>query len=136
MNQKVIVIGVLGIASIGAYVYFSSKFKADKTKLVDNSKSLISVPPKGTVLSSPEEVADVAKKNADAKALAKKIQELNKEKESYKAKISSSTSADVNGLNYEYSKKIEEIDLQISDFRKFINNLGFEEVNGNIVKIV
>lgn len=122
-TKRVLIIGVVGVLGIGAYLYFRPKnTKGVDASLLENASSGINVPPKGTVLSTPQEVADTAKKIADAKGLAVKIQELRNKKNK------------IGGLARTLKAKV--IDQQIADIEKVLNSLGYTELNGNIVKIV
>jgi len=141
MNKRVLIIGVVGIAGIGAYLYFNSKMKKATTETVDNSESLISVPPKGEVLSSPEEVLETAKKIIDAKGLASKVYLLRIERaklnsEPIRSGFLSTNEAVKLALQKIKNEKIKELDQKIIDIDKLINALGYQEANGNIVKIV
>lgn len=122
-TKRVLIIGAVGVLGIGAYLYFRPKnTKGVDASLLENASSGINVPPKGTVLSTPQEVADTAKKIADAKGLAVKIQELRNKKNK------------IGGLARTLKAKV--IDQQIADIEKVLNSLGYTELNGNIVKIV
>lgn len=122
-TKRVLIIGVVGVLGIGAYLYFRPKnTKGVDASLLENASSGINVPPKGTVLSTPQEVADTAKKIADAKGLAVKIQDLRNKKNK------------IGGLARTLKAKV--IDQQIADIEKVLNSLGYTELNGNIVKIV
>lgn len=122
-TKRVLIIGAVGVLGIGAYLYFRPKnTKGIDASLLENPSSGINVPPKGTTLSTPQEVADTAKKIADAKGLAGKINDLRNQKK----KIGG-------GLR---AIKIKKIDQQIADIEKVLNSLGYTELNGNIVKIV
>lgn len=122
-TKRVLIIGAVGVLGIGAYLYFRPKnTKGIDASLLENASSGINVPPKGTVLSTPQEVADTAKKIADAKGLAVKIQDLRNKKNK------------IGGLARTLKAKV--IDQQIADIEKVLNSLGYTELNGNIVKIV
>lgn len=122
-TKRVLIIGAVGVLGIGAYLYFRPKnTKGVDANLLENPSSGISVPPKGTVLSTPQEVADTAKKIADAKGLAVKIKDLRNKKNK------------IGGLARTLKAKV--IDQQIADIEKVLNSLGYTELNGNIVNIV
>lgn len=140
MNKRVVIISVLGLFGIGAYFYFNSKSKtttvlAEKETIGQNENSLISVPSKGEVLSTPEEVLEMAQKITDAKGLASKLYLLRIERAKL---ISSPTKTGISFLSLKSinDKKIKDLDQQIKDIEKLINALGYTELNGNIVKIV
>jgi hypothetical protein len=144
MNQRVVIVGVIGIVGVGAYFYFNSKLKKPTTEIVDNSQSLISVPPKGFVLSTPEEVVDTAKKITDAKGLARNINNSRLEKENmisnprqyFIGKIPRILLGSKQYLDKKIAEKISAFDQQIVDMEKTLSSLGYKEVNGNIVRIV
>lgn len=147
-TKRVLIIGAVGVLGIGAYLYFRPKnTKGVDASLLENPNSGISVPPKGTTLTTPEEVADTAKKIQDAKGLAKKIADLRTEKNKLSSKrVSSLTlpnsifgsiqSSAFSSLNLVNANKIKKIDQDIADAEKILNSLGYTELNGNIVKIV
>jgi hypothetical protein len=104
-------------------LYFRPKnTKGIDASLLENASSGISVPPKGTILSTPQQVADTAKKIADAKGLAVKIKDLR----SQKNKIGGVLRA----------IKAKKIDQKIADIEKVLNSLGYTELNGKLVNIV
>jgi hypothetical protein len=122
-TKRVLIIGAVGVLGIGAYLYFRPKnTKGIDASLLENASSGISVPPKGTVLSSPQEVADTAKKIQDAKGLVTQINNLRVQRK----KIGG-------GLRAIKAKKI---DQQIADIEKVLNSLGYTELNGKLVNIV
>ena len=122
-TKRVLIIGAVGVLGIGAYLYFRPKnTKGIDSSLLENKSSGISVPPKGTVLSSPQEVADTAKKIADAKGLAGKINDLRNQKKK------------IGGLSR--NVRIKKIDQEIADIEKVLNSLGYTELNGKLVNIV
>jgi hypothetical protein len=122
-TKRVLIIGAVGVLGIGAYLYFRPKnTKGIDGSLLENPSSGISVPPKGTTLSTPEQVAETAKKIADAKGLAVKIKDLRNQKNK------------IGGLARALKAKL--IDQQIADIEKVLNSLGYTELNGNIVNIV
>lgn len=122
-TKRILIIGGVAVLGIGAYLYFRPKnTKGIDTSILENPSSGINVPPKGTTLSTPEEVADTAKKIADAKGLAVKIKDLRNQKNK------------IGGLSR--TVRIKKIDQDIADAEKILNSLGYTEVNGNIVKIV
>jgi hypothetical protein len=122
-TKRVLIIGAVGVLGIGAYLYFRPKnTKGIDASLLENASSGINVPPKGTVLSTPQQVADTAKKIADAKGLAVKIKDLRNQKNK------------IGGLSR--TVRIKKIDQEIADIEKVLNSLGYTELNGNIVKIV
>lgn len=142
MNKRVIIISVVGLVGVGAYFYFNSKLKTTTVSTGQETKnqnedSLISVPSKGEVLSTPEEVLEMAQKITDAKGLASKLYLLRIERAKL---VSYPTKSGISFLNSSIKlindKKIKDLDQQIKDLEKLINALGYTELNGNIVKIV
>jgi hypothetical protein len=122
-TKRVLIIGAVVVLGIGAYLYFRPKnTKGIDASLLENASSGISVPPKGTILSTPQQVADTAKKIADAKGLAVKIKDLR----SQKNKIGGVLRA----------IKAKKIDQKIADIEKVLNSLGYTELNGKLVNIV
>jgi hypothetical protein len=122
-TKRVLIIGAVGVLGVGAYLYFRPKnTKGVDASLLENASSGINVPPKGTTLSTPEQVAETAKKIADAKGLAVKIKDLRNQKNK------------IGGLARTLKAKV--IDQQIADIEKVLNSLGYTELNGNIVNIV
>jgi len=144
MNKKVIIVSVLGLVGVGAYFYFKDKSKTQEILESKPSDNSLNVPPKGTVLSNPEEVLETAKKITDAKGLARNINSLRLEKEKMlsnpkKFFISKGLGVMINNKGYLDSKiqrRVVDFDQQINSFESLIKNLGFKEVNGNAVQIV
>lgn len=144
MNKKVIIAGVLGLVGVGAYFYFKDKSKTNKILEGQTSDNSLNVPPKGQVLTNPEEVLETAKKITDAKGLARSINNLRLEKEEmisnprefFAGKIPFDMLDNKIYLITKTQTKIQDIDNQISDAESLIKNLGFKEVNGNAVQIV
>jgi hypothetical protein len=144
MNKKVIIIAVLGLAGVGAYFYFKEKSKTNKILEGQTSDNSLNVPPKGTALSNPEEVIELAKKITDAKALARNINALRLEKETMLSNPKKFFIGKVSGvminnkayLDSKIQRRIEDFDSKINSFESLIKNLGFKEVNGNAVQIV
>ena len=144
MNKKVIIVAVLGLVGVGAYFYFKDKSKTNKILAGQTSDNSLTVPPKGTVLSNPEEVIDLAKKITDAKGLARNINSLRLEKESmlsnpkrfFRGKVPSIILNNKKVLDSKIEKRVIDFDQQINSFESLIKNLGYKEVNGNAVKIV
>jgi hypothetical protein len=144
MNKKVIIVSVLGLVVVGAYFYFKDKSKTQEILESKPSDNSLNVPPKGTVLSNPEEVLETAKKITDAKGLARNINSLRLEKESMLSNpkrffIGKGSGLMINNKAYLDSKiqrRVVDFDQQINSFESLIKNLGFKEVNGNAVQIV
>ena len=144
MNKKVIIVSVLGLVGVGVYFYFKDKSKTQEILESKPSDNSLNVPPKGTVLSNPEEVLETAKKITDAKGLARNINSLRLEKESMlsnpkKFFITKGLGVMINNKGYLDSKiqrRVVDFDQQINSFESLIKNLGFKEVNGNAVQIV
>jgi hypothetical protein len=144
MNKKVIIIAVLGLVGVGAYFYFKEKSKTNKILAGQTTDNSLNVPPKGTALSNPEEVIELAKKITDAKGLARSINALRLEKESmlsnpkqyFTGKVKSLFLNNKAYLDSKIQRRIEDFDSKINSFESLIKNLGFKEVNGNAVQIV
>ena len=144
MNKKVIIVAVLGLAGVGAYFYFKDKSNTKKILEGQTSDNSLNDPPKGTALSNPEEVIELAKKITDAKALARKINALRLEKEDmisnpkkfFIGKVSGVMINNKAYLDSKIQRRIEDFDSKINSFESLIKNLGFKEVNGNAVQIV
>ena len=151
MNKTAIIVaGSLALAGIGAYFYFKPKASETRESMLENKiselndgtpTSSISVPPKGTVLTTPEEVSETAQKIADAKAILLKLNDLRNQKRTLKNEPLTRGGRRVFGMviseNTEENKsKISQIDSQINDLENFMLNLGYTEANGTIVKIV
>ena len=145
-TKRVLIIGAVGVLSVGAYLYFRPK-KTDNLATgtsvgeLGNPNSLISVPPKGTVITSPEEVEKIAQKIADAKALAIKIDDLKTQRRQLAlAPITTNTVfGGIGGANVQNmirTVKSKELDTQIADLEKLLTDLGYAEVNGKITQIV
>jgi len=144
MNKKVIIVAVLGLVGVGAYFYFKDKSKTNKILEGQTSDNSLNVPPKGTALSNPEEVIELAKKITDAKGLARNINALRLEKESmlsnpkqyFTGKVKSLFLNNKAYLDSKIQKRVLDFDSKINSFESLIKNLGFKEVNGNAVQIV
>jgi hypothetical protein len=150
MNKTVLVVtGALAVLGVGAYFYLKSKKTTQNTTggLVNQtttgdgaSDSLISVPSSGTTLTTPQQVADTAKKIADAKELAVQISDLKRQKDALSLKVVNQSSAtsminpptDVTAIHW----NMYVLDNKIRDLTRLINDLGYTELNGSIVKIV
>jgi hypothetical protein len=105
----------------------------------------ISVPPTGTVLATPEQVVDTAKKIAEAKSLATKISDLRTKRNSYLV-ISLKDYAVASGNEFWSNNErmlktlkandIAKFEKEIKDLDEKLGILGYMEVNGSITKIV
>ena len=144
MNKKVVIVAVLGLAGVGAYFYFKDKSNTNKILAGQTSDNSLNVPPKGTVLSNPEEVIELAKKITDAKGLARNINALRLEKEDmisnprkfFIGKVPRIMLNNKAYLDSKIQKRVVDFDQQINSFESLIKNLGYKEVNGNAVQIV
>lgn len=151
MNKTtLVVIGSLVLAGIGAYFYFKPKANSTDigqlgstdSELNDGTSiSQISVPPKGTVLSTPEEVAETAQKISDAKIIALQIKDFRNQIAEIKNQLLVTPNKNYWGSMASVKKaviesKISVLNTKISDLEKLIKDLGYAEVNGSIVKIV
>jgi hypothetical protein len=154
MNKKVIIISVLGLIGVGAFFYFKPKSKANET---DSSGGALgstsgnadlsgttSVPPTGTVLSTPEQVQETAKKIAEARSLATQVSELRAKRIGLMSS-SSQTSSQTSNNSFLPSRnlslfsrktQIAGLEKQIKDLDEKLGLLGYAEVNGGITKIV
>ncbi len=140
-TKKILIVGAVAVLGVGAYLYFRPKnTKGVDASLLENPSSGINVPPKGTTLSTPEQVAETAKKIADAKGLAKKIYDLRIKRDKLKSNPRQSfpigSIINTNALLTVANSQIKKIDQEIADIEKVLNSLGYTELNGNIVKIV
>lgn len=140
-TKRILIIGGVAVLGIGAYLYFRPKnTKGIDSSILENPSSGINVPPKGTTLSTPEEVADTAQKIQDAKGLAKKIYDLRIKRDKLKSNPRQSFPIgkiiNTNALLTVANSQIKKIDQEIADIEKVLNSLGYTELNGNIVKIV
>lgn len=144
MNKKVVIVAVLGLVGVGVYFYFKDKSKTNKILTGQINDNSLNVPPKGTALSNPEQVIELAKKITDAKNLAKKINDLRLEKENMisnpkKFFIGKAPIMLLNSKNYldsKIKKSSEDFDQRINSFESLIKNLGYKEVKGVAVQIV
>jgi hypothetical protein len=149
-TKRVLIIGAVGVLSVGAYLYFRPK-KTNNAEAgtqmagVPNPNSLITVPPTGAVITSPEEVEKIAQKIADAKALAIKIDDLKTQRRKIALMPNALSGSGIFGAggigggslqNLIRSSRTKELDTQIADLEKLITDLGYAEVNGKITKIV
>ena len=79
MKKAVIIIGGLTVIGVGAYLFFKpKKVLKDSVNQLDTDTTT-PVPPKGTQLTTPEQVEEVALKIVEARELAKRICELKKQ---------------------------------------------------------
>ena len=165
MNKTaIIVVGSLAVLGIGAFFLFKSKATGtagagtagsgtagtgtsgtETTGSGSGITTVTSVPPTGTTLTTPEQVAETAKKIADAKDLATKISDLRTKRSMYLS-LSLSSYATESGhqfwannndmLSLLRKSDIDSFDRQIKDLNEQIGKLGYMETNGSIVKIV
>ena len=144
MNRNIIIVSVLGLVGVGAYFYFKDKSNTNKILAGQTNDNSLNVPPKGTVLSNPEEVIELAKKITDAKGLARNINALRLEKEDmisnprkfFIGKVPRVLLNNEAYLGSKIQKRVVDFDQQINSFESLIKNLGYKEVNGNAVQIV
>jgi hypothetical protein len=79
MNKSVIIIGGLTIIGVGAYLFFKpKKVSKDSVNQLDTDTTT-AVPQKGTQLTTPEQVEEMALKIAEARELTKTICDLKKQ---------------------------------------------------------
>ena len=152
MNKKLIIIGVLGLAGAGAFLYFKSKNKLGKNDTP--SSRMVEIPPSGTsvlpttttttttkpnetsvtigdvVLTPPIEKLENAIKLAEARNIATQINQL---RNSYETEIKKDT----------YNPALERLFINTPksypNRMKALNTslalLGYMEVNGSIQKL-
>jgi hypothetical protein len=172
MNKTVIIIGAISLVGVGAYFYFKPKLSAKTgtgttgtdamgtgtgttgtgagantigAGTTGTSGGSTSVPPTGTVLTTPEQVADATKKIAEAKSLATKISDLRIKRNSYLV-ISLKDYAVASGNEFWSNNErmlktlkandITKLEKEIKDLDEKLGMLGYMEVNGSISKIV
>ena len=159
MNKTAVIIGSVLVLGVGAYFYFKPKKTGatgtgttstgttgtSSTGAGTTDTGTTSVPPTGTVLTTPEQVADTAKKIAEAKSLATKISDMRTKRSSYLV-ISLRDYAVASGnefwstndqmLKNLKANDIAKLEKDIKDLDEQIGKLGFMEVNGSIAKIV
>lgn len=159
MNKTVIIAGSVLVLGVGAYFYFKPKKTGttgsgttgtgttgtETTGTGTTGTGTTSVPPTGTVLSTPAEVEDTAKKIAEARSLATKISDLRTKRNSYLvislrdyATASGNEFWSTNNLMLETLKKqeIKRLEEEIKNLDEQIGKLGFMEVNGSISRIL
>jgi hypothetical protein len=165
MNKTAIIIGSVALLGVGAYLYFKPKSEpksesmgADTTGTGttgtgttgtgttgtgSTGTGTTSVSPTGTVLTTPEQVADNAKKIAEAKSLATQISDLRIKRESFlKMSLNEYKKFYSNRTFWNDTQAQVSKDVEIKNLLKGIQNLdeqlaklGFMEVNGSITKI-
>ena len=151
-TKRVLIIGAVGVLGVGAFFYFRPKKPVITDTGTSNSglptanpNSLITVPPTGAVITSPEEVEKIAQKMADAKALAIKIDDLKTQRRQLALLPNVTSGVGIFGAggigggslqSLLRDRKSKELDTQIADLEKMINDLGYAEVNGKVTKIV
>ena len=150
MNKKLIIIGVIGLAGAGAFLYFKSKNKLGKNDIPSSAGGL--VPTSGTsvlptttttkpnetsvtigdvVLNPAIENVENAIKIAEAKDVARQIYEL---RNNYETKSQKGTYNDPAFANlfinspYSYPNRMKALNTSLA-------LLGYIEVNGSIQKI-
>jgi hypothetical protein len=170
MNKTAVIIGSFALLGVGVFFYFKTKPKSTVitgttgsntsgagtsgsntsgagTSVSNSSQttSTTSVPPIGTVLTTNEQVADMAKKIAEAKSLATKISDLRAKRSSYLI-ISLKEYAVVSGnkffanndlmLKALKDNDIIQLEKNIKDLDEQLGKLGYIEVNGSISRII
>jgi hypothetical protein len=151
MNKTVVIIGSIALLGVGAYFYFKPKAKDTSAtglggEVLSNSEVLptTSVPPTGTVLETPAQVAETAQKIAEARVLVSKITELRKERSILLSKplsyfgVGTSSLFGTNNTVVTTIKntQVAGIDKKIRELEISLSKLGYTEANGNLVKIV
>jgi hypothetical protein len=102
-----------------------------------------SVPSAGTVLSTPAQVEDMAKKIAEARSLATKIADLKKKKTNmasmpirqWGVTFFGSVGRTNNQLDFIRKARLASLDKEIKALDEQLAKLGYVEVNGGIVKL-
>ena len=162
MNKTAVILGSLAVLGVGAFLYFRPKAKNGETAgLVASLTSGgagasgtgasttgagvtgASVPPTGTVLSTPAQVEDIAKKIAEARSLATKIADLKKKKTNiasmpirqFGTTLFGSVVRTDNQLDFTRKAQLASLDKQIKALDEQLAKLGYVEVNGGIVKL-
>ena len=151
MNKTVIIIGSIALLGVGAFLYFKPKAKDASsaglsTNVAPDSETLptTSVPPTGTVLETPAQVAETAQKIAEARVLASKITELRKQRNVLLSRplsdfgIGTSSLFGTNNtvMTAIKNNQVAGIDKKIRELEISLSKLGYTEANGNLVKIV
>jgi hypothetical protein len=151
MNKKLIIIGVLGLAGAGAFLYFKSKNKLGKNDIPSSAGGL--VPTSGTsvlstttttttkpnetsvtigdvVLTPPIEKLENAIKLAEARNIATQINELRNSYESEKKKDTYNPALERLFINTpkSYPNRMKALNTSLA-------LLGYIEVNGSIQKL-
>jgi hypothetical protein len=149
MNKKLIIIGVLGLAGAGAFLYFKSKNKLGKNDIPSSAGGL--VPTSGTsvlptttttkpnetsvtigdvVLNPAIENVENAIKIAEAKDIARQINELRNSYEAEKKKDTYNPALEIlfKNTKFGYPNKMKALNTSLA-------LLGYTEVNGSIQKL-
>jgi len=128
MNKKLIIIGILGLAGAGAFLYFKSKNKLGKND-TPTPTSTLSVPPtqsnvtkEEVTLKTPVEVVENALKISEAKSIAREIFNLRNKRKN---------------VNVNFDQLVNPINTggKIKELNKNLALLGYKEINGLIQKI-
>jgi hypothetical protein len=164
MNKKLIIIGILGLAGAGAFLYFKSKNKLGKNDTPSSAGGL--VPTSGTsvlstttttttkpnetsvtigevTLTTPVQVVETALKIAEAKGIASQILEMKNKKNrlvnmpllQYKKESNKEWLQGESYIQQELNFDLKIIDDKIKNLDKTLALLGYTEVNGSIQKI-
>jgi hypothetical protein len=130
MNKKLIIIGILGLAGAGAFLYFKSKNKLGKNDTPTPTSTLSEPPTQSNVtigevtLTTPVEVVENALKISEAKSIAREIFNLRNKRKN---------------VNFDFTQinTINTINTggKIKELNKNLALLGYKEVNGLIQKI-
>jgi hypothetical protein len=159
MKKAIIIIGGLTVIGVGTYLFFKSKKITVDTKGMDTngtstgipntgttstSTGSTTIPPTGTILTTPEQVADTAKKIAEAKSLATQISDLRIKRNSYiamslnefKKFFSNQTFWNDTSAQSFKDNQIKILLTSIKTLDEKLGKLGYMEVNGSITKIV
>lgn len=157
MNKTILIAGVLVAVGVGAFFYFRPKAKfGDTAGLGANltsggagtagagaSTTGASIPPAGTVISTPEQLAEMTKKIEEAKVLVKRIMDLKRQRG--KIELTPVTPVSYGTLiPTEYGTglsitakmaQISAINKKIKALEQQLQELGYTEVNGTLVRI-
>ncbi len=147
MNKKVLIFGGVALVSLVAFFYLKPKLKSLKTMAgLGSDTAGESIPPKGAVLTSPEEVEAITVKIATARDLTKTICDLKKEYNITQYELSvfmnfsgfssfMSNATSVGQSNAIRMKKRKEAINTIINSVKELKDLGYKEDNCKTVKI-
>ena len=151
-NKTAVIIGSVVLLGVGAFIYFKPKAiptagagtsGAGTSGAGTSSSGTTNLPSTETVLTTPQEVIEVAKKMAEAKDLATKISDLRNKKNRYLSISLKDYATEAGYLSSPsgywkiyLDSEIVVINNKIKDLDEQIGKLGYMEVNGSITKIL